>query len=93
MRRGIRRLSQVHSPGAKAFTFADFVPTFLAFQEGRVKTWDDDRLKIEKHLTPAWGELPLRDITGAGATTGRPFVSSRLSRPLVDTRGCCLPCC
>jgi integrase len=47
----------------KAFTFADFVPTFVAFQQGRTKTWKDDRAMIARYLTPAWGGLPLSGIT------------------------------
>jgi integrase len=50
-------------PSPQVFTFADFVPTFVAFQKGRVKMWKDDRNKIEKYLRPAWGALPLREIT------------------------------
>jgi integrase len=48
---------------APAFTFADFVPVYLAFQRGRVKTWQSDRSKIARWLLPAWGSLPLREIT------------------------------
>jgi integrase len=50
-------------PAAPVFTFADFVPTFIAFQKGRKKTWFDDQQKIERWLLPEWGALPLRDIT------------------------------
>src|SRR5580765_67585 len=74
------------------FTFADFVPTFIAFQKGRKKTWDDDRDKIARYLTPAWGPLPLRDITrrhvhelldsvaGKGLTIGVNRLQSIISR-------------
>lgn len=50
-------------PEARVFTFADFVPTFVSFQQGRTKTWRDDRAMIERYLTPAWGPLPLKAIT------------------------------
>lgn len=50
-------------PTPHVFTFADFVPTFLAFQQGRIKTWTDDRNKIARYLLSAWGALPLRAIT------------------------------
>jgi integrase len=50
-------------PPPAAFTFADFVPVYLAFQKGRKRTWTDDRAKIEKYLLPAWGALPLRSLT------------------------------
>jgi integrase len=62
-----RRNPQPEAPEPEApprpFTFADFVPTFVAFQEGRTKTWRDDRAMIERYLQPVWGALPLRDIT------------------------------
>jgi integrase len=75
-----------------AFTFAQFVPTFVAFQKGRIRTWRDDELKIKHHLLPAWGALPLRDITrthvhevldglvGQGLTVGTNRVQALISR-------------
>ena len=47
----------------KAFTFADFVASFVLFQKGKKKTWRDDENMIARYLTPAWGPLPLKDIT------------------------------
>ena len=35
-----------------SFTFADFIPTFIAFQKGRVKTWRDDRNE-DREVSPA----------------------------------------
>lgn len=65
------------APKTAAFTFADFVPAFMAFQKGRKKTWSDDQTMIDRYLAPAWNELPLRDITRTrvhevlDATTGK----------------------
>ncbi len=50
-------------PIPHVFTFADFVPVYLAFQQGRVTRWRDDRNKIARYLLPAWGPLPLKSIT------------------------------
>lgn len=75
-----------------AFTFKDFVPTFLAFQQGRVKMWKDDRAMIARYLTPAWGPIPLTDITrrhvhevldtvaGKGLTVGVNRLQALISR-------------
>jgi len=46
-----------------AFTFADLVPVYVAFQKGLTKGWEDERGKIERYLLPAWGALPLKAIT------------------------------
>jgi hypothetical protein len=54
---------QASAPQPPAFTFADFVPVFIAFQKGKKKTWADDDAAITKHLLPAWGTLPLKGIT------------------------------
>ena len=35
-----------------AFTFADFVPVYVAFQKGRKRTWADDAAKIDKYFSP-----------------------------------------
>lgn len=51
------------SPQPPAFTFADFIPVFIAFQKGKKKTWEDDEAAIDLHLRDAWGKLPLKDIT------------------------------
>lgn len=50
-------------PEPRAFTFADFVPTFIAFQKGRVRTWRADSTMLQRYLVPAWGTLPLAEIT------------------------------
>ncbi len=80
------------APPPRVFTFADFVPTFIAFQQGRVKTWKDDRAMIQRYLTPAWGPLPLNAITrthvherldtvaGAGLTVGVNRLQALVSR-------------
>ncbi len=51
-------------PPPTIYTFARFVPAYLAFASSRgKKTVGDDAQKIKKYLVPAWGALPLRDIT------------------------------
>ena len=50
-------------PVTPVMTFATFVPVYLAFAKGKKRTWADDAAKIEKHLLPAWGPLPLRSLT------------------------------
>ncbi len=77
---------------APVFTFADLVPVYLAFQRGRVKTWQAERSKITTYLLPAWGTIPLRDITrthvhelldtvaGKGLTVGVNRLQALISR-------------
>ena len=77
---------------APVFTFADPVPVYLAFQRGRVKTWQAERSKITTYLLPAWGTIPLRDITrthvhelldtvaGKGLTVGVNRLQALISR-------------
>jgi integrase len=60
-----RKAAVVAEPAPAAFTFADFVPAFVAFQRGRTKEWANDEAKIKRHLLPVWGALPLRSITRA----------------------------
>jgi integrase len=48
---------------AAEYTFADLAKLYLTFAKRKKKTWHDDDQKIRKYLVPAWGELPLRDIT------------------------------
>lgn len=48
---------------APAFTFADLVRVYERFAKGRKRTWQDDIAKAEKYLLPAWGAMPVRDIT------------------------------
>lgn len=76
----------------RVFTFADFVPVFVAFQKGRTKTWQDDEAKIARHILPAWQALPLRSITrthvhelldtvaGKGLTVGVNRIQAVISR-------------
>jgi integrase len=46
------------------YTFAKFVPVFVAFQKGRKKKeWRADEQKITKHLLPEWGPRALAGIT------------------------------
>jgi integrase len=87
-----RQLPPEPTPAPAVFTFADFVPTFVAFQQGRTKTWRDDSAMIQRHLLPAWGPLPLREITrrdvhelldrlaGQGLTIGVNRVQALVSR-------------
>jgi integrase len=77
---------------APAFTFADFVPAYVAFQKGRTKDWKNEEAKIRRHLLPAWGALPLKDIrrthvhelldtvTGKGLTAGVNRIQALISR-------------
>jgi len=86
------RLNRPAEPAPAVFTFADFVPTFIAFQKGRVSTWQDDENKINRYLLPAWRALPLREIkrsqvhellemiAGQGLTTGVNRVQAVISR-------------
>jgi integrase len=53
------------APSVPVFTFADFVPAFVAFQKGRNKDWANDESKVNRYLLPVWGPLPLRSITRA----------------------------
>ena len=74
------------------FTFANFVPAFITFQKGRTKEWANEAGKIERHLLPAWGALPLRSITrthvnelldavaGKGLTAGVNRLQALISR-------------
>src|SRR4029077_19576811 len=50
---------------AVVYTFTDLAKLYLTFAKGRKKTWADDAQKIAKYLVPAWGPMPLRDITRA----------------------------
>lgn len=46
-------------------TFAEFSIEFLALGEGRKKSHRDDVQKFEKRLNPAFGKMPLADVTTA----------------------------
>jgi integrase len=58
-----RRAPPEPAAAPQVFTFADFAPTFVAFQKGRVKCWRDDAAMLKRYLSPAWGPLPLKAIT------------------------------
>jgi integrase len=45
------------------YTFENLARLYLTFASGRKKSWTDDRQKITRYLLPAWGALPLREIT------------------------------
>ncbi|MEP6918088.1 MAG: site-specific integrase, partial [Acidobacteriota bacterium] len=45
------------------FTFADLAAVYETFAKGRKKTWKDDVNKTKKYLIPAWGALPVGEIT------------------------------
>jgi integrase len=63
-KRAAHEAAQQPAPEAPAvFTFADLAALYATFAKGRKRTWRDDVAKIEKYLIPAWGPLPLRDIT------------------------------
>jgi hypothetical protein len=62
----VRPSSRQATPAIAAppvFTFADLARLYETFAKGRKRTWKDDVAKIEKYLLPAWGAMPLRDIT------------------------------
>ena len=50
-------------PTTPVFTFADLAKLYETFAKGKKKTWQDDIGKTKKYLLPAWGAMPLRDIT------------------------------
>lgn len=50
---------------ASVRTFDDLVPIYLAFAKATKRTAHEDEQKIAKHLRPAWGALPLTEITRA----------------------------
>lgn len=79
-------------PEKPAFTFAMFVPVFVAFQKGRNKGWEDDEQKIARHLLPAWRDRALASLTrqdvherldaltAAGLTLGVNRIQALISR-------------
>jgi integrase len=63
-RRAARAAAAAPPPAvAPVFAFADLARLYQTFAKGTKKTWRDDVRKVEKYLLPAWGTLPLRDIT------------------------------
>ncbi len=88
----VERRQPPPKPAPKAFSFADFVPTFIAFQRGKKKTWNADQQMIDRYLVDAWGALPLKAITrqhvhevldtvvGKGLTIGANRLQALISR-------------
>ncbi|MEQ1907667.1 MAG: integrase arm-type DNA-binding domain-containing protein [Vicinamibacterales bacterium] len=68
-RRAEKRVVEEPTPttpaAAPAFTFTDLVRVYERFAKGRKRTWQNDIAKAEKYLIPAWGPLPVREITRA----------------------------
>jgi integrase len=65
-RRAERKAAKVPSvPAPAVFTFADMAKLYETSARGQKKTWQDDAGKVKRYLIPAWGTLPLRDITRA----------------------------
>ncbi len=62
-RRAERVAARTPAPGG--FTFGDLCDLYVKIAAGQKKTWRDDVAKIDKYLLPAWGGLPLRDVTRA----------------------------
>lgn len=92
-RRTERETAQLVSSTAPAvYRFSDLAALYEQFAKGRKKTWKDDVNKIKKYLIPAWGALPLHDITrrhvhelldtlvAKGMTTGVNRVQAVISR-------------
>lgn len=50
---------------ATVYTFARFVPVFVAFQKGRIKEWKSDANKIRRYLAPVWNDRELKSLTRA----------------------------
>jgi integrase len=91
--RAEREAAKLPTPAAPGvFTFADLAALYATFAKGRKKTWQEDVNKTKKYLTPAWGSLPVRDITrrhvhelldtlvAKGMTTGVNRVQAVISR-------------
>ena len=45
------------------YTFAEYVKLYETLAQSRKRTWRADMSKIRTYLLPAWGSMPLRDIT------------------------------
>ena len=79
-------------PVAPVLTVRTYAKSFVTFQKGRKKTWQKDEHAIDRHLLPAWGDLPLAAITrtmvadrlteivASGVTVGVNRVQTLLSR-------------
>ena len=53
------------APEKPVYTFAMFVPVYIAFQKGRTKGWENEQGKITRHLLPVWGDRELKSLTRA----------------------------
>ena len=51
------------APPPTAFTFNDLAKLYLGFAKSTKKSWAGDRQKLDRYLVPAWGPMPVRDIT------------------------------
>ena len=59
-----QRAAEEITPAPAVFTFADLVGVYEAFVKGRKRdNGQGDLQKIRRYLLPAWGPLPLREIT------------------------------
>lgn len=59
-----RKAAEPAPPPPEVFTVEKFAPVFVAFQKARGnKDWKNDEQKIARHILPAWGRLPLAEIT------------------------------
>jgi integrase len=87
-----KNIKQPAAAPPAVFTFADLAALYETFAKGRKKTWKDDINKTKRYLNPAWGALPVRDITrrhvhelldllvAKGMTTGVNRVQAVISR-------------
>ena len=50
---------------SQEFTFADLAALYETWAKGQKKTWRADVSKIKRYLLPAWGQVPIREITRA----------------------------
>lgn len=91
--RAEREKAKVPAPAAPvAYKLSDLAALYEQFAKGRKRTWKDDVNKTKKYLIPAWGALPVRDITrrhvhelldtlvAKGMTTGVNRVQAVISR-------------
>lgn len=59
-----RKAAEPAPPTPEEFTVAKFAPAFVTFQKNRGnKDWKNDEQKIARHIVPAWGAMPLREVT------------------------------
>ncbi|MCC7045032.1 MAG: integrase arm-type DNA-binding domain-containing protein [Acidobacteria bacterium] len=87
-----QQAAEAEATRPRVFTFADLAKSYIVFAKGTKKTWREDEQKIAKHLTPAWGTRPVREIgradvhalldqlVGAGMTVGVNRIQALVSR-------------